>query len=188
MANLSRRERRLLYGLLLFALAALAVWWVFLPGMGRVAELQSRVDALEETAQQMQAAQQQGQADRAFLDQGDSALYDGGRLSDVCNSQSLDSLVTSLVQDAGLTATALSIGLPQPVALPDDPPERAYAQLDDGEQAFRVDVEVVATGSVSHMLALCDAVASTQGLDLVTLRFEGAVFYIGLALYPAAAW
>ncbi|MDR2196864.1 MAG: hypothetical protein LBO07_02745 [Coriobacteriales bacterium] len=124
LAKLSTRERVLIVGLLIVALVTALVYFVLLPALERISNLQEEVIALQTERDELDSiiAQEAGWRDNYERSKKDYNVYQQF-FSPYMTPEDLDRMVTQMLVDAGLDPTRLSMTSLAVEALPLYAPE-----------------------------------------------------------------
>lgn len=159
MKLLSKREKILLYALAVLAIVAGLVLLVIRPAQLRADELDAQLlDAKTESdAMRMLIAQVEG-IRRDVADYNAEIEVEAESFLPVMNSDELDEYITGLLQTHGLVAQALAIS--------------ADSGQSENDMVQTYQVNVVARGTISQIVALAETVKSTDGIRIAALSLS----------------
>jgi hypothetical protein len=180
LASRTKRERTMIYLLIIVALGAALIYFVALPGLTKINDLTDEVAALEEQEMQYRAAIAQTESyEQSYADS--LAAYDRAREMYMrpMTPESLDEMITRLLLAADLEPETLSL---KPLAL--EPVARYIpaslsaegesSASSDERSSYVYNVNVSASGTLKGLRTLLDNVAGMNGIRLASYTYTEA--------------
>ena len=181
MNKLSKREKLLIFLLLLIVLVAGGLTYVIAPLDDKISAAEDDIAAQEMTAQEMKTTIETGETLSDIYEENKSALEtELSRYYEYMDNDAISDLVTNMVQNAGLQVQALSIG------------DTAFSTVTGylsaegtaGATMLTNSVTATVTGSLDNLVVLVDRISGNDSMSLVS--FSASSGGSGASTYAVA--